>query len=133
MATWDVAAARAWDEFAGQPFCWGVVDCCQFTARYIYHHTGLNLAERWAYTTEREALRLLAEHGGMRGLVSEALGYQPHDVGLIASGDVVLFDDGEGGEGVGIWLGYAVATVHREQGLGRLPGNEHILCGWGLR
>lgn len=75
------------------PFAWGTADCVQTAARMVELFTGRNPAYGKAYDSERAALRLIAEAGGLEALVTEALG-KPRTVTmhghLIQPGDIVL-------------------------------------------
>lgn len=74
-----------------QPFSWGAHDCCLFVCDGIEAITGHDpAADLRGYSTEREALRLLQAHGGVRGLAESRAGEsvpvlaaQVGDVGLL--------------------------------------------------
>lgn len=70
------------------PLVWGVNDCVQFAAAAVEHYGGWKPVLP-VYSTEREALRIIAEGGGLEALVTRALGEPIHakDAQL---GDVVL-------------------------------------------
>lgn len=61
------AMARRW--------AWGEVDCFLFVADWVERATGLDPAGVWrgAYTTEREARRLMKRHGGPLALAARGL------------------------------------------------------------
>lgn len=72
------------------PFAWGANDCCAFAAAAVLAITGANpMAAFPRYTSERQALRLIEDGGGLRALTSTALGaaVSPLRAGV---GDVVL-------------------------------------------
>lgn len=74
---------------AARPWAWGSHDCLQFAARCVEAITGEDLAAQFgAYTDERGAAQLLAEHGGVEGLLTIALG-DPVARLLARRGDVV--------------------------------------------
>lgn len=73
-----------------QPFAWGQQDCCLFVCDAIHAITGRDpAADLRGYTTEREALRILREHGGVRGLADARAG-EPVPVLAAQVGDVGL-------------------------------------------
>lgn len=75
------AAARAWE--------WGAHDCLQFAARCALAITGEDHAAQFgAYSDERGAAQLLAEYGGVEGILTARLG--PPTARLLARrGDIV--------------------------------------------
>jgi hypothetical protein len=82
------------------PFAWGSADCVHFVAGLH----GVSLDE-YRYSSEREALELIASSGGLRVLISRKIG-EPQIVrrgGLeIASRDIVLATYASIGEIVGL-------------------------------
>jgi hypothetical protein len=74
-----------------QPFAWGQHDCCLFVCDGIEAITGIDpAADLRGYSTEREAVRILHAHGGVRGLAEQRAGQavpvlsaQVGDVGLL--------------------------------------------------
>jgi hypothetical protein len=73
----------------GEPFSYGVHDCCQFAARAVEAITGEYPAHRWQYRNEIGAYRLIHEAGGIDQLITQALG-EPVHASLAGRGDVVL-------------------------------------------
>lgn len=72
------------------PFSWGSNDCTTFAADAVEAVTGQrHLPELRDYSTEREAIRLLADYGGVSGIATQALG-APVPVASAQIGDVVL-------------------------------------------
>lgn len=115
-------------DFENKPPEWGSVDCCQFASSYWGRVTGDYLAERLPYKSESEAMRIIAKHGGMSGMLVALLG-EPNEA---KAGSVVLCNIAEGdGEilAAGVHAGYCVFTVHPTEGLGRVPVHA-ILEGW---
>lgn len=74
-----------------EPFAWGRHDCCLFVCDAIQAITGHDpAADLRGYSTEREAMRMLRAHGGVRGLADARAGAavpvlaaQVGDVGLL--------------------------------------------------
>lgn len=72
------------------PFAWGCNDCTTFAADAVEAITGVrHLPEMRTYSTDREATRLLAGHGGVTGIATQALG-APVPVASAQIGDVVV-------------------------------------------
>lgn len=93
------------------PFAWGANDCALFAADAVHAITGVDpAAECRGYSDEREALRIIKDAGGMRGLVS--LPEKP--VGMAQRGDVVIaLIDGRETFGVCVGENYAAPGVDR--------------------
>ncbi|MEM7217704.1 MAG: hypothetical protein AAF515_05025 [Pseudomonadota bacterium] len=112
-----MATLSLWE---GQPFKWGELDCCQLIALSVGALTGTNLAEQFGeYSTEREALRMVAFHRSLRGLLEHALGY-PNEA--VAIGDPMLLHyQGERWDTIGaVYCRPGCAfVVDREHGLMR--------------
>ncbi len=77
----------------------GDTDCCQFVRSYLKRRTGSDPGTL-DYVSKRQALALIAQHGGIEGLLSSFLGEPIDDP---QRGDVVLC-----GEVPGIHGGYCV-------------------------
>lgn len=72
------------------PFAWGSNDCCLFAADGILAQTGTDIAVAWrGYTTDREALRLIQDIGGMRGFAAALIERKP---AFAQRGEVVLVE-----------------------------------------
>lgn len=124
---WQDALRETVAEFRGQAPQWGQVDCCQLARAYHRRVTGRDVCPA-EYATEREALRLLARHGGLEGLLFDLLG-DSHDH---QAGDVVLVHLAPTVRSAGISAGYAVFTIHPTDGLVRVSA-DHILEAWPCR
>lgn len=74
------------------PFTWGQFDCVMWAADAVLAVTGHDFAAgmRGTYSTEREALRLVQQHGGLQALVTDRL--DPWHVALARCGDIGLMD-----------------------------------------
>jgi hypothetical protein len=86
-----------------EPFAYGSHDCCQFAAGAVEAVTGENPADPWNYRNEIGAYRLMAEAGGIDGLITQALG-NPVNAAQAGRGDVVLAEL-ENGPTAGVCLG----------------------------
>lgn len=92
---WQTRLATVMREAQPRPFAWGAHDCVTFSAACVEAVTGADpIADvRWA--DERQALRLLADGGGLLELARSRLGAelasplmaQPGDVGLCMQGE----------------------------------------------
>lgn len=56
------------------PFVWGMSDCVHLAAGMVDAFTGVNPADKYRYSTEAEALRIIANAGGLERLVSQEIG-----------------------------------------------------------
>lgn len=75
------------------PFEYGTHDCITFAAACVEACTGRTVREiHDHYTGERDGLRLLQMHGGLRALAAARLGEQISPR-LAAPGDVGLYDE----------------------------------------
>lgn len=103
-ANWTDVLYAVVAEWAFRPFAYGSVDCCQFPAAVVQAMTGVDFREQFpAYSTQEEAEAILAQHDGMVGLLTFALGESVH-VSRAKRGDVVAADFGMG-MAAGICLG----------------------------
>lgn len=72
------------------PFEWGRNDCSLFACDAMLAMTEVDHAAAFrGYTTAREALRLIKDHGGLRAIASAALGESVAPA-YAAVGDLVL-------------------------------------------
>jgi len=95
---------------------WGRVDCCQFARNYYSRLTGKDVGADFDYSSQYDAGRIVASHGGIEGLLTHILG-EPSDTAK--AGDVVTVDLSNGGEVIaaGVFNGNRVWTIHPEKGL----------------
>lgn len=92
------------------PRVWGQTDCCQFALAAVRELTGIDHAHLFpAYTSEREALEIIAKAGGVAELVRLALGESKHP-SRARPGDIVLGDWGTG-DALGVCLGVDAAVI----------------------
>ncbi|WP_156811430.1 DUF6950 family protein [Cupriavidus sp. USMAHM13] len=101
-------------------FARGSSDCCMFVADAVLEMTGVDHAVRWrgAYSSDKSALRLLRDYGGVAGFARLTLG-EPVAAMQAGRGDIVLIDAPEG-EALALCLGSAIA-VQARNGLVFLP------------
>ncbi len=108
-------------------FRYGAFDCCLLAADAVHAMTGDDPAARFrGYRGRRAAERIVAESGGLRGLVSACLGMEPCDA-FPRRGDVVLLPH-DAGEVLGVAIGVHCA-VPTNRGLEFLPARDR-LCTW---
>lgn len=89
---WQSRLAAVMLERQAKPFAWGSNDCVTFSADCVLAATGVDrIADvRTAWRDDRQAMRMLAELGGLIAAVSDRLGppmsspamAQPGDVGI---------------------------------------------------
>jgi len=93
VRNWDIHLYRWARDVTGEPFEWGRTDCGSLVRESLaamYPDKGLPLAgPPPAYSTEREALRVHAETGGVEGWV-QAAGWEPVSLGFACQGDVIV-------------------------------------------
>ena len=90
---------NAWlDSARERAFKWGAHDCVMAAADAVRMMTGEDPAKayRGLYTSKREAVVLLADHGGLEAMVSSVLGAPLPTPKLAQRGDLVLVDSPEG-------------------------------------
>lgn len=90
---------NAWlDSIRARPFEWGRHDCVLAAADAVEMMTGRDPAAafRGGYASRKEAVLVLAEHGGLAAMVSAALGAPLATPRLAQRGDLVLVDTPEG-------------------------------------
>ncbi|KKC24936.1 DUF6950 family protein [Sphingomonas sp. SRS2] len=116
---WETRLGAYLRECRDVPFAWGKHDCCTFVGGAVLAMTGVDhiAAFRGHYRTARGAARALRRFGRgtlVKTVTSKA---KPIKVALAQRGDVVLVDDGQGGEAVAIVLGaFAVGVgAHGDQ------------------
>lgn len=119
LPDWQARLAVLIATVAARPFAWGRWDCCLWGADAVRAVTGVDLAAAWreTYATRQDAVRLLRELGGLRGLA--ALAGPSIEPGRAIDGDVGLVHDGQRGmlavHGGQHWL------VVGARGLGAVP------------
>ena len=96
------------DKYAGLPFEYGA-DCCAFAAECIESLTGRNPISDLVYANEREAYKIIKQHGGMESAICHYLG-EPYDGHQ--DGDVCLIDANDGRK--------AAAVIYRDRVVARV-------------
>ena len=99
VQNWDILLAEFIESCRETPFVRGVHDCCTFAADAVEIMTGTDhMADmRGAYADEAGAGKILAERGGLRVILTSALGAE---IPVLSAqrGDVLL------SENDGLWL-----------------------------
>lgn len=111
-----------------EPYGYG--DCCAFVARYWQLLTGDDVATQFNYASTRDALSVMAEYGGIIGVISEAIG-KPTEAA--SPGDVVVVEckdpAGEAVQSAGVLSnGFAVCR-HPDHGIWRVTSNA-VIAAW---
>jgi hypothetical protein len=120
-----VAAINSWRK---RSFSYGDSDCCRFVAHVLTHITGRDYIARFDYSNADGAAALIANHGSLSALVTDALGIKS-SAGY-SDGDPVMVRLPVVGDAMGILLGNcAVCLTHK--GLTRVP-RHHIREGWSI-
>lgn len=101
-------------------FEWGKLDCCLFAADVLQKLHGVDYAEQWRgkYSSYFGAVRMIAPHGSLAGLVSSVFGEMQPPL-LARRGDLVIAAMPEG-DAVGIADGTG-AMFMAAKGLVRVP------------
>jgi hypothetical protein len=121
---WTVALAAELLAAKDRPFAYGSHDCLQFVAGCVRAITGVDHAAGFGeYTDPAE---LLAEHGGVAGILTDILGEMRHP-SEACEGDVVLAEIG-GRESAGVCTGAKFAFAREPQGLAWLPRSMLTGC-----
>ena len=94
LPDWQLRLEAFARERRTMPFAWGTNDCATFAAAGIEALTGEVVLPEIRGYTEREALRLIEEHGGLRRIVGLALGNENPAI-FAAVGDVVMVESGK--------------------------------------
>jgi hypothetical protein len=91
LADWPERLAALLFVRLSSPFIWGANDCCLFAADAVQATTGTDPAAhlRGSYSTATQAARVLAEHGGVRAIATQALGEPMPHAAMAQRGDVV--------------------------------------------
>jgi len=91
LAHWPEQLAALLFARLSMPFAWGANDCCLFAADAVQATTGADPAAhlRGSYSTAPQAARVLATHGGVRAIATQALGQPLPNPALAQRGDVV--------------------------------------------
>lgn len=89
-------------EQSEMPFEWGASDCITFAAGMVERLTGRNPAAAYRYSSERDALRLIADAGGLAALITAEMGDPRPSIAEAVDGDVVLTTFADTGDIVGI-------------------------------
>lgn len=128
LADWRKRLNAEVDASRVRPMAYGSHDCLQFSARCVEAVTGSNYVANFPpYSSEAQAFRILAEHGGVTGLITSVLG-EPIAPNLAHVGDIVVADY-EGRETAGVCMGINCAFVNEAGGL-VFWSRERIVRGW---
>lgn len=70
----DQKFQAAFRKFGHIEFNYGCMDCCVFVAQVLKEVTGKDYMEQFNYSNQREAHKIIAQHGGFLPLVESVLG-----------------------------------------------------------
>lgn len=124
---------RFWDTIhgaEGKPYVLGEHDCFKLTCDVVKALTGVDLWSPWKgrYSTERQALKLIAQYGGsFNGAFTKLFNTSVVDPSMARRGDVLRFDDDNGTPHLGVCVGSTVCLL-AEKGLTRVERADCIAC-----
>lgn len=118
------------ERFVTAPMIYGQTDCLQLCAAATAVSAGVDHTCRFPrYNSRAEAMRIIYDSGGVRGLVESVLG--PSKRGLEAQrGDIVILDIGH--ECAGVCLGRTAVTMS-DLGMISVPRGRRFLASWSPR
>ena len=99
---------------AGKPLVYGENDCCLFVADAVLAMTGIDPAKaiRGTYNSEQGAAKIIARHGGLKGLI-DSLGFESKTIAFATVGDIGLAKQEREELLVLCMAGYAIAQGKR--------------------
>ena len=117
-------------EYAGDPFAWGVLDCCQFAAKVAEKITGIDYSKGFFYASEDDAEGIINSANGLENLVTKILGVDSVDVEFLDVGDPVLVNIPVMGDMIGIFNGTHAIIKLKQRAV--LIEGRRISKGWNL-
>ena len=125
-----VAVRETMLEYAGDPFAWGVLDCCQFAAKVAEKITGTDFSKGFFYASEDDAEGIINSANGLENLVTKILGVDSVGVEFLDVGDPVLVDIPVMGNMIGVFNGNHAIIKLKQRAV--LIEGQRILKGWHL-
>jgi hypothetical protein len=125
---WEERLAALIETARHEPYQLGVHDCFRLACRVVEALTGVDRWPQFAgYTTKREALELLAQHGtSFEAAFDWFFGCTHLHRFMARRGDIVALHDGHE-KHLGVCLGHRVAALQPE-GLLFLPLDQALCC-----
>lgn len=123
-----IAVRETMLEYAGQPFSWGILDCCQFAAKVAEKITGTDYSKGFCYASEDDADGIINSTDGLENLVTKILGVNSVDVSCLEIGDPVLVDIPATGNMLGVFNGTHAIIKLKQRAV--LIEGRRILKGW---
>lgn len=121
FSDWPMRLSAYLAEKQNEPFVWGSNDCLLFAAKAVQKLTGENFYDEYgSYSSMNEAYNLLLENGGIKGIISRALGASKRNVLSAQRGDVIIIKTPELVAGIVDDTGQRVAVLTLN-GLTRMP------------
>jgi hypothetical protein len=126
VSNWEAALAEWQQTAVTRAFAWGEWDCAMASCSAVLALTGVDPALRFrgTYSTEAEALELLGALGvsGFAASIAQECGMAEVPPAFAHRGDVVLVDNGNPGNALGIVdLSGRFAWCVLEHGMVRIP------------
>lgn len=88
---WPSLLSKFLSEQKLKEFEWGINDCVMFGGKAVEALTGRNYYQEYVgYTTEEEALEIIAKNDGIQNLISKHLGTPSNKILKASRGDLAL-------------------------------------------
>lgn len=101
LSSWHENLMSYIESLRFQTFEYGKSDCWLFASKCVDLQYGTNFSNEFKYTTPKQAMKLLKQHGGLPKVYSERLFEK--DPNYIQRGDIVVYMDAHG-ETSGVYL-----------------------------
>ena len=127
---WEQRLLAIIEDARARPYVLGEHDCFRLACRVIEALTGV---DRWpsfaGYTTKREALQRLAQHGSSFEAAGDWFFGSAHvDVKQARRGDILALQDATGEKHLAVCLGHQAACLHADGLLFLKTSDAH--CAW---
>ncbi len=87
---WQRRFSEFLSEHKKMPFQWGENDCVLFVGKSVKAITDQDFYSQYHYSNEEEAKKIIEDNGGIKGLISKALGDPHTNYKKAKRGDAVL-------------------------------------------
>jgi len=124
---WPMLLSEYLKERRDMPFQWGIHDCMMFLAYGVERLTGEAFYPPYSnYETEEGAKLMLAQNGGVTGIITTCLGDPHKDFMRARRGDAVIVKMPEIAGGIVDDSGQRIAAVSLKDGLVKLPLSQAL-------
>ena len=121
---WDIKLAEFIKSRKDMPFQWGSNDCVMFAVNCAEAMTGVDLAEKYNYSTLEGAQEIIKNAGGFKELVNLNMKNEISPK-LARRGDWVLIQQQDGTQALAVCIGSVVIAAGKD-GLVQRPMSEAI-------